>query len=215
MPNKENQFLSDSSENESSSFSLELVVDNNIEEERQNELARENNIYNFDAETIKDKPWLKPGADITDYFNYGFTEKTWMKYCEQQRANRDFANKMNKHEKYKNQRRDRGHDESSEINSRKRMKADKDDEFGRMDHRYNRDQNSEAGELKNEYDDWRYNEKRDYSGRRGYERDFGYRRRDERPQRDRRYDDLQGNDSEDFRDRRDGRKRNQGRRHKK
>ena len=25
------------------------------------------------------------GADITDYFNYGFTEDTWKQYCERQR----------------------------------------------------------------------------------------------------------------------------------
>ena len=25
------------------------------------------------------------GADITDYFNYGFTEETWKAYCEKQR----------------------------------------------------------------------------------------------------------------------------------
>ncbi len=25
------------------------------------------------------------GADITDYFNYGFTEETWAPYCDRQR----------------------------------------------------------------------------------------------------------------------------------
>ncbi len=25
------------------------------------------------------------GADITDYFNYGFTEETWAQYCDRQR----------------------------------------------------------------------------------------------------------------------------------
>ncbi|CAF0898173.1 unnamed protein product [Didymodactylos carnosus] len=37
--------------------------------------------------TFKDdeKPWKKPGADITDYFNYGFTEDTWGQYCDRQR----------------------------------------------------------------------------------------------------------------------------------
>lgn len=33
----------------------------------------------------EDKPWLKPGADISDYFNYGFDEETWKIYCEKQR----------------------------------------------------------------------------------------------------------------------------------
>lgn len=27
------------------------------------------------------KPWRKPGADITDFFNYGFDEFTWASYC--------------------------------------------------------------------------------------------------------------------------------------
>ncbi|KAL3315672.1 hypothetical protein Ciccas_005693 [Cichlidogyrus casuarinus] len=40
----------------------------------------------------EDKAWKKPGADITDYFNYGFTEETWLRYCEKQRIVRqEFA----------------------------------------------------------------------------------------------------------------------------
>ncbi|KAM3619883.1 uncharacterized protein V6R79_015197 [Siganus canaliculatus] len=31
-----------------------------------------------------EKPWRKSGADITDYFNYGFNEETWKKYCKKQ-----------------------------------------------------------------------------------------------------------------------------------
>ncbi|XP_065187124.1 pre-mRNA 3'-end-processing factor FIP1-like isoform X3 [Sycon ciliatum] len=41
--------------------------------------------YEFDLDSVDDKPWRKPGADITDYFNYGFTEDTWKQYCEKQR----------------------------------------------------------------------------------------------------------------------------------
>jgi pre-mRNA 3'-end-processing factor FIP1 len=33
----------------------------------------------------EEKPWKKPGADITDYFNYGFTEEIWAQYCDRQR----------------------------------------------------------------------------------------------------------------------------------
>ena len=33
---------------------------------------------------IKASCYVK-GADITDYFNYGFNEDTWTKYCERQR----------------------------------------------------------------------------------------------------------------------------------
>ncbi|MES1914289.1 MAG: hypothetical protein MHM6MM_006380, partial [Cercozoa sp. M6MM] len=27
------------------------------------------------------RPWAAPGADPTDYFNYGFDEHTWRQYC--------------------------------------------------------------------------------------------------------------------------------------
>ena len=33
-----------------------------------------------DLDSLDEKPWKKPGADITDYFNYGFTEETWAAY---------------------------------------------------------------------------------------------------------------------------------------
>ncbi len=43
--------------------------------------------YDHDITELKDedKPWRKPGADITDYFNYGFTEETWIGYCMKQK----------------------------------------------------------------------------------------------------------------------------------
>lgn len=31
-------------------------------------------IYDLDLATLEEKPWRKPGADVTDYFNYGFNE---------------------------------------------------------------------------------------------------------------------------------------------
>lgn len=37
-----------------------------------------------DLEELKDKPWRIPGADISDYFNYGFDEFTWTAYCHKQ-----------------------------------------------------------------------------------------------------------------------------------
>jgi len=36
-----------------------------------------------------DKPWRKPGADVTDYFNYGFDEFTWTAYCQKQEGLRE------------------------------------------------------------------------------------------------------------------------------
>lgn len=46
-------------------------------------------LYDHDLDAFEDKPWRKPGADLTDYFNYGFTESNWRAYCMKQRALRD------------------------------------------------------------------------------------------------------------------------------
>eukprot|EP00042_Codosiga_hollandica_P051525 m.633420 g.633420 ORF g.633420 m.633420 type:complete len:473 (+) comp58300_c0_seq3:41-1459(+) len=42
-------------------------------------------IYDASMDQFADKPWLKAGADLTDYFNYGFDETTWKEYQEKQR----------------------------------------------------------------------------------------------------------------------------------
>ena len=43
-------------------------------------------IFHYELSALPDteeaKPWTKPGADITDWFNYGFNEKTWEEYRE-------------------------------------------------------------------------------------------------------------------------------------
>ncbi|XP_037082511.1 pre-mRNA 3'-end-processing factor FIP1-like [Pollicipes pollicipes] len=44
--------------------------------------------HEFNLDSLEDKPWRKPGADITDYFNYGFNEDTWRAYCERQKRMR-------------------------------------------------------------------------------------------------------------------------------
>lgn len=46
-------------------------------------------LYEIDLDSFDDKPWRKPGADITDYFNYGFNENTWKRYCNKQKAMRE------------------------------------------------------------------------------------------------------------------------------
>ncbi|KAI9224011.1 Fip1 motif-domain-containing protein [Blastocladiella britannica] len=40
-------------------------------------------------ESFEDKPWRRPGEDLSDYFNYGFNEDSWRMYCDRQRAMRD------------------------------------------------------------------------------------------------------------------------------
>jgi len=42
-------------------------------------------MYDVDIDSLLERPWLRPGADVTAYFNYGFTETTWKIYCERQR----------------------------------------------------------------------------------------------------------------------------------
>ncbi|CAD5116328.1 DgyrCDS5229 [Dimorphilus gyrociliatus] len=46
-------------------------------------------VLDYDLDSSEDKPWRKPGADITDYFNYGFTEETWRSYCDKQKRLRN------------------------------------------------------------------------------------------------------------------------------
>ncbi|KAM7419130.1 hypothetical protein PAMA_016312 [Pampus argenteus] len=42
-------------------------------------------VMEADMESFEEKPWRKPGADLSDYFNYGFNEDTWKAYCEKQK----------------------------------------------------------------------------------------------------------------------------------
>ena len=46
-------------------------------------------ILDVDLDSFEEKPWKKPGADITDYFNYGFHEYTWHLYCQKQKSIRE------------------------------------------------------------------------------------------------------------------------------
>lgn len=41
-------------------------------------------VYAIDFDLLPEKPWRKPGADISDYFNYGLDEDTWRAYCSKQ-----------------------------------------------------------------------------------------------------------------------------------
>ena len=46
-------------------------------------------IFDHELDNFEDKPWRKPGADLTDYFNFGFNEVTWRAYCVKQKALRE------------------------------------------------------------------------------------------------------------------------------
>ncbi|CCK69894.1 cleavage polyadenylation factor subunit FIP1 KNAG_0D01420 [Huiozyma naganishii CBS 8797] len=41
-------------------------------------------ITEIDPEVLKEKPWRQPGANLSDYFNYGFNEYTWTEYLHRQ-----------------------------------------------------------------------------------------------------------------------------------
>lgn len=47
-----------------------------------------------DINSLEDKPWRKPGADLNDYFNYGFDESTWRMYCDRQKKMKAAFNEM-------------------------------------------------------------------------------------------------------------------------
>ncbi|KVH96441.1 FIP1[V]-like protein [Cynara cardunculus var. scolymus] len=46
-------------------------------------LPRARNILDVNIDIFEQKPWKHPGADITDYFNFGLNEDSWKLYCNQ------------------------------------------------------------------------------------------------------------------------------------
>ncbi|CEG45937.1 Polyadenylation factor I complex, subunit FIP1 [Plasmopara halstedii] len=48
--------------------------------------------FDVDIDLLEDRPWRKPGVDISDYFNYGFDEHSWREYATRQlRLRRELA----------------------------------------------------------------------------------------------------------------------------
>lgn len=48
-------------------------------------------ILEVDLSAMADKPWRRPGSDISDWFNYGFDEISWEAYCYRRRELGDMA----------------------------------------------------------------------------------------------------------------------------
>ncbi|KAL1254667.1 hypothetical protein QQF64_016896 [Cirrhinus molitorella] len=69
----------------SSSISLNIKTSVSGSKSRGLDLDAEGNVLQVDVESFEEKPWRKPGADLSDYFNYGFNEDTWKEYCDKQR----------------------------------------------------------------------------------------------------------------------------------
>ncbi|KAK8525382.1 hypothetical protein V6N13_123091 [Hibiscus sabdariffa] len=38
-------------------------------------------ILDVNIDAFEERPWRRPGADITDFFNFGFNEDSWKEYC--------------------------------------------------------------------------------------------------------------------------------------
>ncbi|RDB29140.1 Pre-mRNA polyadenylation factor fip1 [Hypsizygus marmoreus] len=49
-------------------------------------------ILELDLGAMVDKPWRRPGSDISDWFNYGFDEISWEAYCYRRRDLGELAN---------------------------------------------------------------------------------------------------------------------------
>ncbi|KAI0686647.1 hypothetical protein BC835DRAFT_1379222 [Cytidiella melzeri] len=49
-------------------------------------------ILEFDLNALAEKNWRRPGADISDWFNYGFDELSWEAYCYRRREVNELAN---------------------------------------------------------------------------------------------------------------------------
>ena len=49
-------------------------------------------ILEVDLNAMADKPWRRPGSDISDWFNYGFDELSWEAYCYRRRDLGEIAN---------------------------------------------------------------------------------------------------------------------------
>lgn len=41
-------------------------------------------VFGYDIQQMKERPWAQPGANLNDYFNYGFNERTWRIFCAMQ-----------------------------------------------------------------------------------------------------------------------------------
>jgi len=49
-------------------------------------------IFEHDIGAMAEKPWRRPGSDISDWFNYGFDELSWEAYCVRRRELGELAN---------------------------------------------------------------------------------------------------------------------------
>lgn len=51
-------------------------------------------VFLLDLQSSESKPWNAPGSNLSDYFNYNFSEESWTKYVQYVRSN--YQTKLNK-----------------------------------------------------------------------------------------------------------------------
>ncbi|KAJ8539791.1 hypothetical protein K7X08_014043 [Anisodus acutangulus] len=64
-------------------------------------LPRSRTILDVNIDMFEKKPWWYPGADLTDYFNFGFDEDSWKQYCDCLDKHREQAKRVVKDSDYK------------------------------------------------------------------------------------------------------------------
>jgi hypothetical protein len=42
----------------------------------------QSSVFGYDIAQMAERPWAQPGANLADYFNYGFNEDSWRMYCQ-------------------------------------------------------------------------------------------------------------------------------------
>lgn len=154
-----------------------------------------------DVDASEDKPWTKPGADISDYFNYGLTEDTWRLYLHKQSQMRQefpsqnkikvlqTSSKEDKEVDRKDEKRDRSdHVDKSEkerydreMMDRERLERERYDRE-RMDYERRKEAPPERYRYRERYDRERYDRERtDYDrGREDYDYNRGGRHQSNR-----------------------------------
>lgn len=57
-------------------------------------MADGRSVFEIDMTNLAEKPWRRPGSDISDWFNYGFDEISWEAYCYRRRDIGELASVM-------------------------------------------------------------------------------------------------------------------------
>jgi pre-mRNA 3'-end-processing factor FIP1 len=60
------------------SDSFENVINKQVNEElKRLRFSHHRTAFDVDIDSLDTQPWRNKNSDISDYFNYGFNEKTW------------------------------------------------------------------------------------------------------------------------------------------